>query len=66
MYVCVCQAVTDLDIHKAAQNGARTLMDLRRDLQVSVECGRCASCARKCLKQANENFSDNLQLLAHA
>jgi bacterioferritin-associated ferredoxin len=66
MYVCVCQAVTDLDIHKAAQNGARTLMDLRRDLQVSVECGRCASCARKCLKQANANCSDNLQLLAHA
>lgn len=66
MYVCVCQAVTDLDIHQAAKNGAKTLRDLRRDLQVSVECGRCASCARKCLKSANEDFSENLQLLVHA
>lgn len=60
MYVCVCQAVTDLDIHQAAKNGAKTLRDLRRELQVSVECGRCASCARKCLKLANEDFSENL------
>jgi bacterioferritin-associated ferredoxin len=66
MYVCVCQAVTDLDIHQAVRNGAKTLTDLRRDLQVSVECGRCASCARKCLKSANEEFSENLQLFAHA
>ncbi|MCK9622701.1 MAG: (2Fe-2S)-binding protein [Methylobacter sp.] len=66
MYVCVCQAVTDLDIHQAARNGAKTLKDLRRDLQVSVECGRCASCARKCLKSANEDFLGDLQLPAHA
>jgi bacterioferritin-associated ferredoxin len=66
MYVCICQAVTDLDIHQAARNGAKTLKDLRRDLQVSVDCGRCASCARKCLKSANEDFSEGLQLSASA
>jgi len=55
MYVCVCQAVTDHEIHQAAQNGARTLGDLRRILQVTVECGHCASYARKCLKAANED-----------
>lgn len=63
MYVCVCQAVTDLDIHQAARNGAKTLSDLRRDLLVSVDCGRCASCARKCLKAANQIFPESLQLL---
>lgn len=62
MYVCVCQAVTDREIHHAARNGARTLSDLRRDLRVSVDCGRCASCARKCLKSINEDFSESLQL----
>ncbi len=56
MYVCLCHAVTDSDIHQAAKNGATTLKDLRRELGVSVDCGRCASCARKCLKTANENF----------
>jgi bacterioferritin-associated ferredoxin len=62
MYVCVCQAVTDREIHQAARNGARTLKDLRRDLGVSVDCGRCASCARQCLKAVNEDFLETLQL----
>lgn len=59
MYVCLCHGVTDTDIHQAAQNGAATLKDLRRELGVSVECGRCASCARKCLKAANQNCQES-------
>lgn len=53
MYVCVCKAVTDRQIREAAQSGARTLRDLRRDLGVTSECGRCASCAKDCLKEAH-------------
>jgi len=52
MYVCVCQAVTDRQIQDAARNGARTLKDLRRELGVTLDCGRCASCAHDCLKEA--------------
>jgi bacterioferritin-associated ferredoxin len=66
MYVCVCQAVTDREIHQAARNGAKTLRDLRRDLRVSVDCGRCASCARKCLKSAHEDFLESVPLPASA
>ncbi|HEY8158961.1 MAG TPA: (2Fe-2S)-binding protein [Methylobacter sp.] len=66
MYVCVCQAVTDREIHQAARNGARTLRDLRRDLGVGVDCGRCASCARQCLKSVSEDSQESLQLLVHA
>lgn len=51
MYVCVCQAVTDRQIHEAAQGGARTLKDLRRELGVTLDCGRCASCAKECLQK---------------
>jgi bacterioferritin-associated ferredoxin len=29
------------------------LKDLRRDLGVTRDCGRCASCARDCLQEAN-------------
>ena len=47
MYVCVCQAVTDRQIREAAEGGARTLKDLRRDLGVTRDCGHCASCARR-------------------
>lgn len=55
MYVCVCHAVTDRQIREAAQGGARTLKDLRRDLGVTRDCGRCASCAHDCLQEANGN-----------
>jgi len=53
MYVCVCQAVTDTQIREAAEGGARTLNDLRRQLGIISECGRCASCAHECLRKAN-------------
>ncbi len=54
MYVCVCKAVTDRQIHEAAAGGARTLRDLRRELGVTADCGRCASCAHACLKAAHQ------------
>jgi bacterioferritin-associated ferredoxin len=52
MYVCVCQAVTERQIHQAAQDGARSLKDLSRGLGITRECGRCANCARQCLNEA--------------
>jgi len=53
MYVCVCNAVTDSQIREAAQSGARTLRDLRQQLGVTLDCGRCASCAHACLREAH-------------
>jgi bacterioferritin-associated ferredoxin len=65
MYVCVCKAVTEGHIHQAAQDGARTLKDLRRELGVTSECGRCAGCARNCLREARHAApADGLQLAA--
>ena len=59
MYVCVCQAVTDRQIREAAERGARTLKDLRRDLGVTLDCGRCAACARDCLHEARAKHKDS-------
>lgn len=53
MYVCICQAVTDHQIREAVRDGARTLKDLRRELGVTRDCGRCAACALACLDEAN-------------
>ncbi len=53
MYICICKAVTDRQIREAAQGGARTLRDLRRDLGVTADCGRCASCAHACLRDVH-------------
>ncbi|MEY4592673.1 MAG: hypothetical protein RIR18_1568 [Pseudomonadota bacterium] len=52
MYVCICKGVTERHIHQAARDGAKTLKDLRRDLGVTLDCGRCAGCANQCLKKA--------------
>ncbi len=52
MYVCVCRAVTEKHIETAVAAGARRLRDLRAELGVTEECGRCAKCAKQCLSQA--------------
>lgn len=66
MYVCVCQAVTDRQIREAAERGARTLKDLRRELGVTLDCGRCASCARDCLHEARAQHKDSRHTLLAA
>ena len=50
MYVCVCNAVTERHIAEAVRKGASRLRDLNRELGVARDCGRCASCARDCLR----------------
>ncbi len=57
MYVCVCNAVTERQIFQAAKAGAKTMKDLKRDLGVGAECGRCASCAKACLREAHSEDS---------
>jgi bacterioferritin-associated ferredoxin len=63
MYVCVCHAVTDRQIYRAVEDGAKTLKDLRRDLGVASECGRCACCAKECLKQAKASLDGEYGVL---
>lgn len=52
MYVCVCNAITERHIGDAVRNGSSTLRHLRQELGVTAECGRCAACARDCLRAA--------------
>jgi bacterioferritin-associated ferredoxin len=64
MYVCICNNVTDRDIHEAAARGARTVKDLRRELGVASDCGKCASCAREVLCEARAGAPLSRQLQA--
>jgi bacterioferritin-associated ferredoxin len=54
MYVCICRQVTDRDIHEAVAQGACRMRDLREQLGVSTQCGKCAGCANDLLKEARE------------
>jgi bacterioferritin-associated ferredoxin len=58
MYVCVCRQVTDRDIHAAVAQGACRMRDLRAQLGVSAQCGKCADCAHAILKAAREGCAD--------
>ncbi len=58
MYICICQAVTDKEIRIAIQNGATTITDLRRELNVTLDCGKCANHVKKCLKSFNVEGSE--------
>jgi bacterioferritin-associated ferredoxin len=46
MYVCVCKAVTDHQIHRELDQGARNLRDLQVRLGLGTQCGGCRSAAR--------------------
>lgn len=54
MYVCICRQVTDRDIRDAVAQGACRMRDLREQLGVSMQCGKCANCAHAVLKEARQ------------
>jgi bacterioferritin-associated ferredoxin len=54
MYVCVCNAVTERQIHKAVNEGAKTVKHLKETLGVGRDCARCVGCAKACIKEAQE------------
>ncbi|EED34441.1 BFD-like (2Fe-2S) binding domain family protein [Luminiphilus syltensis NOR5-1B] len=64
MYVCVCKKVSDRAIAKAVAGGARSFREVRDELGVSTQCGKCTSLAREvvsdCIEasEKSNNFYD--------
>jgi bacterioferritin-associated ferredoxin len=52
MYVCVCNAITDRDIRKAAEAGIEDLWTLQRELGVAAGCGSCRDMASAILSES--------------
>jgi bacterioferritin-associated ferredoxin len=50
MYICVCNAVTEREIRQCAQLGC-TLGDLREQLGVCTNCGKCKHAAEQILRE---------------
>jgi bacterioferritin-associated ferredoxin len=66
MYICLCNAITDRQIVRAAELGARSSEDLARELGVGLGCGRCASCAKALLHEAVAKIRSPSQLVSSA
>ena len=51
MYVCICNAITEKQIRKAAEAGVRDLWGLQRELGVATNCGACKEMAADILRE---------------
>ena len=52
MYVCICNQVTDKQIHAAVQKGHTSLGGMCDALKVAHCCGQCKDCAREVFDEA--------------
>ena len=52
MFVCVCNQVSDKQIHAAVDSGVRKIESIYADLNVGSCCGKCKDCAAKVLSEA--------------
>ena len=51
MYVCICNAITDKQIRKAAKAGVTDLRALQAELGVATGCGSCEGAAAEILAE---------------
>ena len=54
MYVCVCNAITDKQIRKAARRGVTDLYGLQQELGVAAGCGSCLEIASEILRESQQ------------
>ncbi len=54
MYVCICNAITDKQIRKAAESGVEDLWSLQRELGVAAGCGSCKEMASEILSESRQ------------
>jgi bacterioferritin-associated ferredoxin len=66
MYICLCNAITDHDIRRAATDGVRTFAELQARTGCSDCCGCCESEARTTLEEAVVQVSIDLPILVAA
>jgi bacterioferritin-associated ferredoxin len=57
MYICLCNAITERAIIRAAEEGARSPEDLTHALGVGLGCGSCLKCAKALLAETVARMS---------
>lgn len=62
MYVCLCKAVTDHQIRAAVAGGASSFGQLRRELDLAAQCGKCGILAREIFEEARMGSNNGAAL----
>jgi len=52
MYVCICNAVTESQIHALVDNGVSTLEAVQQITGCSGTCGNCSELAEQAIRKA--------------
>ena len=63
MYVCICNAVTGSDIHKAVEDGVCNMGQLGQTTGCGTTCGCCKEMAGEVLRQALAEKRETWQML---
>ncbi|MBC52405.1 MAG: (2Fe-2S)-binding protein [Gammaproteobacteria bacterium] len=64
MYVCICRQITDKQIREYCAGGDVSMADVRADLGLASDCGRCGKYAREIV--AETVSAANLKDVAYA
>ena len=51
MYICICNAITESQVHEAVESGAEDLWDLQAELGLASGCGSCKETASDILRE---------------
>lgn len=62
MYICLCKAVTDNQIREAVAKGATRFGQVRQELGLASQCGKCGILAREVFDQSMQRPVDDEQL----
>ncbi len=57
MYVCICKGITDHQIRQAVDDGASSFHQVRNNLGLSTQCGKCACLAKEIVDKALEEVA---------
>ena len=67
MYVCICRQITENQIRELCQeSGAASLSQVREQLGVGLDCGKCGNHARSILREYRQSASFNPSLATAA
>ena len=62
MYICLCKAVTDSQIREAVAKGATQFGQVRKELGLASQCGKCGILARDIFNDSLQRNVDDEQL----
>ena len=66
MYVCICNAITDRQIRKAAKAGVKDFWALQAELGVATGCGSCKEVASEILAEFQDRPAPQPQVYVPA